>query len=190
MRRGYFGIAGRAAYGVGFAFLLGFAHPAEAGGVTELDCAVAGLSRADGETLIAGVERGEAARNNAAVPVAAEVVSACARRFDWNREEFRSASHYVPAFLAQQRFRGMLRGQELDLAAVERQVQADAALVAAAAEMRRNPPELAAFLTRLEPSVVAWAERHSNDEQLLNALGGFVAATAIVEGMRLRFARS
>ena len=191
MRRTHLNLAVRAAGALALIAAAGLAQPASAGDLAELECAIAGLSQADGAALVGGIERGEtSARNNAAVPVAADVVSACRQRFDWNREEHRAASHYVPAFFGKQRFRAMLEGRDLDLAAIERMVVADSALIAAAVALRRDPPELDAFFRRLDPSVIAWVQRHSNDGDLLHALGGFIAATALVEGMRVRFARS
>jgi hypothetical protein len=188
------GWAGRAICAIAFGLTFACASPAAASDVAELDCVVAGLSQADGQALISGIELGEAAGRGRAVQAAAraaaQVLADCARRFDWSPEESFVASNYLPAFLGQQRFRRELQGQELDLAALERDVREDAALLRAAAEMRPDPPELPAFMTRLGPPVMAWAERQSRQPQLLNALGGFVASTALVEGMRLRFARA
>ncbi|HZF94308.1 MAG TPA: hypothetical protein VEZ20_05470 [Allosphingosinicella sp.] len=161
---------------------------AAAGPVAELACLEQAISAEQSSALVSGVGEGRVAPKQDLQPGVAAVV-ACARRFEWTRAEVQAASHYMPALFAQRRFRAELAGQSLDLAWVEREVAADEALVAAAGELRGTPPELMAFLTRIAPSIAEWQVRHSEDRAALTAFGGFVAATALVEGTRRRFAR-
>lgn len=174
----------------GAGLFLGLLAPATAfaGPVAELDCAIERLSDAEAAAIVAGVGAPRGTDKNAAQP-AMRALAACGRQFDWTREEMTVASHYLPARVAQSRFRAALMGQPVDLAMIEREVTGDEALMTAAAELRPSPPELDALLVRLGPSLSEWRQRHGNDRDSMLALGGFIASTAIVEGMRRRFAR-
>ena len=166
----------------------GMAAPAAAGPVAELGCLEETLSAEQSTALVEGVGKGRRAAKQD-VRAGAAAVMACARRFEWTPGEVQAASHYIPAFAAQRRFRSEMAGHSVDLAWIEREIAADERLVAAAAELRGSPPELSAFLARIEPSLAAWQARHGGDPAAVTALGGFVAATALLEGMRLRFSR-
>lgn len=174
----------RAVAGAICALSLALPVPAVAGDVAELDCAVAGLTAADGAALIQP-DAGRKEPPSAAV----QTLVACARRFEWTREEVADAAHYIPAYLSRINFSNALQGHGLDLDRIARAVLADAALIRAAVELRRSPPELGAFMQRLLPTLGSWPARHGNDRASLDALGGFVAATALAEGARQRFAR-
>jgi len=177
-------IVKRALAGAIFALTLALPVPAVAGDVAELDCAVAGLAAAEGPALIQPRAAGEGPHS-----AAMQTLVACARRFEWTRAEFEAAAHYIPAYLGRINFANMLQGQGLDLDRIARDVLADAALIRAAVELRRSPPELPAFIRRLLPTLGSWPARHGGDRASLEALGGFVAATALAEGARQRFSR-
>ncbi|HEX8364871.1 MAG TPA: hypothetical protein VF603_06255 [Allosphingosinicella sp.] len=174
----------RAVAGAIFALSLALPVRAVAGDVAELDCAVAGLTAADGAALIQPHAAGDAPPS-----AAVQTLVACARRFEWTREEFAAAAHYIPSYLGRINFSNVLQGHGLDLDRIARDVLADAALIGAAVELRRDPPELRAFMQRLLPTLGSWPARHGRDRASLEALGGFVAATALAEGARRRFSR-
>lgn len=178
----YRNIVGRVVRGAMLSLSLGLAVPAAAGELAELDCAVEGLTAADGLALVQPRARGDAPPQ-----AAVQALTACARRFEWTREEFAAAAHYIPSYLARIRFSNALEGQGLDLERIANEVRGDAALIRAAVALRRNPPELDAFMARLTPTLGPWWARHRDDRPSLEALGGFVAATALIEGARRRF---
>jgi hypothetical protein len=161
---------------------------AAAGPLSELACLEAALSPAQASALVAAIEeqRQQTAKEREA---GGEAMAACGRRFLWTPGEVEAAGHYLPAIVAQRRFRAAVERQGLDVAWLEREVLGDAPLIAAAEEMRRSPPELDAFVARIQPSMTQWMARHGRDRAAVQALGGFIATTALAEGMRRRFAR-
>lgn len=164
-----------------FALCLAVAVPAAAGNLAELDCAVAGLE-AGGDMPAQTYAPGNPP------PAVAARLGDCSRRYEWNRNEIRAADQYVRGYVARILSGNALQGQDLDLEAIAREVLADDTTMRAAAELRRTPPPFDSLLARLLPLIRDWGERHSGDAHLLEALGAFVAATALVEGARQHFA--
>ncbi|HEX8193822.1 MAG TPA: hypothetical protein VF552_13070 [Allosphingosinicella sp.] len=165
----------------------GLAAPAWAGEEAELNCPLATLGEAD-RNAIATISEDRSARR-AAMEAVARGVAECANRFGWSAEERSAASHYVGPFIARERYRRVLAGEGLDLARIERNVHADAPLMAAAFARRPSPPELDKHLQRLIAAEQAWITRNEVAREKLQALGGLVSATALAEAARLRFTR-
>lgn len=168
--------------------LLAWASPARASDVAEIGCPLASLAEADRAALAASI---------AAAPTAPEETSGilqrgldqCLRRFEWTRAEYADAYVFARASLATALFRGRLEGRGLDLSWLEREVLGDSALIAAVTEVRISVAESNALFDRLEPELRPWADRHSGEPLVTEALGGFVAMTAAAEGARIRFSR-
>jgi hypothetical protein len=165
----------------------GFAAPAIAGDEAELACPIAGLGAAE-RTALTTIGEDRSARR-AAQAVVARRVAACAARFGWNDRERSAAAHYVAPYLTRERFRAALAEEGLDLARIERDVLADAPLMAAAVAPQSSPPALDEHLRRLVATEQAWVARNEGAREKLQALGGLVSATALAEGARRRFTR-
>jgi|GEM_PF-5237948 len=165
-----------------------FAFPAAASDVAELDCPLARVDRADRATLAAAIAQSSFNEDESS-GILHRALRACLPRFEWTQAEYADAYVFVRAALTAAHFRERLAGRGLDLGWLEREVVGDRAFVAAAVEMRPDPPELHALFDRLEPQLRPWADRHSGEPMLTGALGGFIAMTAMAEGARIRFLR-
>jgi hypothetical protein len=163
----------------------GLSSPAAAGEEAELSCPLAALGEAD-RAAIASLDM-DRAKRGMALQAASRGVAQCAIRFEWNDVERMAASHYIPAFLARARYRQVLAGEGLDLARIEREILGNAALMAAAVAMRRDPPELIEELRRIAAAEQAWVTRNEKAPEKMEAFGGFVAATVLAEAARIRF---
>ncbi|HEX8644583.1 MAG TPA: hypothetical protein VF702_11800 [Allosphingosinicella sp.] len=163
------------------------AAPAAASDVAELACPAEQLTDADRSALdVAAVDSNY--ERPEVVTIIERVLDVCTARYTWSDEERDDALLFVRATAGQSLFRRQLAGQRhLDVAALERAVIADTALIQAAVERRNSPDELGHFLKRIEPQIRRWARRNGRNDVLLNALGGLFATTAIVEGSRIRF---
>jgi len=168
---------------------LAAAAPAAASDVAELACPAEQFTDDDRRILdISAVDSNY--ERPETVTVIERVLDICAARFTWSDEERDDALLYVRATAGQSLFRRQLAGQRhLDVAALERAVLADTALIQAAVERRNSPEELGHFLKRIRPQIDRWGRRNGRNSVLLNALGGLFATTAIAEGSRIRFSR-
>lgn len=161
--------------------------PAAAGDLAEIACPLENLGEED--RIVIGSLYMDKAQREPAIRAGAREVADCATRLEWSRAERAAASLYVSAFLSQVQFRQSLTDSGLDLARLERDVIADAALIGAAVASDRAPPELSAFMERFAVTERAWVRRKRHVPMVMHNVGGFVAATAVTEAARIRFTR-
>lgn len=157
--------------------------PAAAGNPSELACAVEALNPEDRAAITAMLttRTGDLDGTRRA---ADEAVSRCSARFGWSESEADAAKGHMAGSLMQAHHRAVLAAAGVDVAWLEREVAADASLIAAAATMSGDPPEYRTFSERVLSRLDA---RHRDDPVVFYAIGGFVFSTAFLIGEERRF---
>lgn len=158
--------------------------PLAAAPPSQLSCAVETLSPADRAaiTRMLTTRTGDLAATRRA---GSEAVSRCAVRFGWSKGQADAAMGHMAASLMQAHHRATLAGAGIDVAWLEREVAADAELIASSAPLDGDTPAFHAFSRRVLSRIDA---RHRSDAAVAEAVGAFVFSTAFLLNEERRFA--
>lgn len=168
---------------LGAAAALG-AAPAAAADVAHISCPVDSLDAAERERLVDHVRR-QAPATDPAMQRFYQTVSDCGRRHGWSDEAARDAIVHNLAEIGQRQARRTLEQRGVDVAAIERALLADAAVVASA---RSEEPGdvMTAFFARLDARLRAPIEGDESGDAA-ELLGAYLLYRSAVETSRADF---
>lgn len=168
------------------AALVALPAPAAAADVAQLDCPIEAMTGAERESLADHVRR-QANAEEAAMQAFYRSLDGCRSRHRWSMAATREAIVYHLAAIGHRQARRTLEERGIDMAAVERALLADRAVIAAA-RTEQGPDAIAAFYDRLDPALRRSVESGPDADGSAELLGTYLVFRAAVETSRAQFA--